>query len=117
MFFPEEQVKIWLCTRPTDMRKSFDGLAALVKTQLNQDPTSGQLFVFVNRRKNYLKLLYFDRSGFCLWAKKLESGQFHVPMDELGQRIINMTQLKLLLEGLVEKAFIKRKRFQKKSVI
>jgi len=68
MFFPEGQVRIWLYTRPTDMRKSFDGLSVLVKEQLCEDPLSGQLFVFVNRKRTYLKALYFDRSGYALWG-------------------------------------------------
>ena len=62
MFFPEAQVRVWLSTQPADMRKSFDGLSVLVKEKLSEDPLSGQLFVFVYRRRNYLKALYFDRS-------------------------------------------------------
>ena len=64
MFFAEGQLRVWLCTEPTDMRKSFDGLSSLVKHKLEQDPLSGQLFVFVNRRKTQMKILYFDRSGY-----------------------------------------------------
>ncbi len=68
MFFPESQARIWLYARSTDMRKSFDGLSALVKQQLQEDPLSGQLFVFVNRRQTQMKVLYFDRSGYCIWS-------------------------------------------------
>ena len=68
MFFPESQVRIWLYTQPTDMRKSYNGLNALVKNQLKDDPLSGELFVFVNRRQNQMKILYFDRSGYCIWS-------------------------------------------------
>ncbi len=71
MFFPESQVRIWLYTEATDMRKSFDGLIALVKHQLREEPLSGELFVFINRKRNYLKILYFDRSGYCIWSKRL----------------------------------------------
>ena len=78
MFFPESQVRIWLCTIPTDMRKSYNGLSALVKNALQGNPLSGELFVFVNRRQNQMKVLYFDRSGYCIWSKKLEQGQFVV---------------------------------------
>jgi len=66
MFFPESQARIWLYAKPTDMRKSFDGLITLVKHQLQEDPLSGQLFVFINRKRIYLKILYFDRSGYCM---------------------------------------------------
>ena len=58
MFFPEGQVQVWLCTEPTDMRRSFDGLSGMVKHQLREDPLSGQLFVFINRRKTQTKVLY-----------------------------------------------------------
>ena len=74
MFFPEAQVRVWLYTRPTDMRKSFDGLSVLVKDKLQEDPASGHLFVFTNRKRTYLKVLYFDRHGYCVWAKRLEQG-------------------------------------------
>lgn len=100
MFFPESQVRIWLYAKPTDMRKSFDGLSALVKHQLQEDPLSGQLFVFINRRRTQMKVLYFDRSGYCLWSKRLEQGQFHPVRTGLDKQRMNWTQLKLLLEGI-----------------
>ena len=64
-----------LFAAPTDMRKSFDGLSALVKHAMGLDPLSGRLFVFINRRATQMKVLYFDRSGFCVWAKRLEAGR------------------------------------------
>ena len=76
MFFPEGQVRVYLYGSPCDMRKSFDGLIALSKNGMGQDPLSGHLFVFVNRRGNILKALYWDRSGFCVWSKRLEAGNF-----------------------------------------
>ena len=66
MFFPESEVRVWLNARPTDMRKSYDGLSALVKNQLLEDPLSGQMFIFINRRRSHLKALYFDRTGYCI---------------------------------------------------
>ena len=60
--------------QPVDMRKSFDGLYALTRRELDQDPLSGKLFVFINRRATQMKVLYWDRSGFCVWAKRLEQG-------------------------------------------
>lgn len=100
MFFPESQVRIWLYTRPTDMRKSFDGLAAMVKHQLQEDPLSGQLFVFINRRGTYMKVLYFDRSGYCLWCKRLEQGRFHLAESGTEKQRLDWTQLKFILEGI-----------------
>ena len=73
MFFPESQARIWLCTTPTDMRKSYNGLSALVKNALQDNPLSGEMFVFVNRRQNQMKILSFDRSGYCIWSNHLSS--------------------------------------------
>ncbi len=100
MFFPEAQVRVWLYTRPTDMRKSFDGLSALAKDKLQEDPLSGHLFVFINRKRSHLKVLYFDRSGYCVWAKRLERGQFHYPPHSGDKVALDWTRLKLLLEGI-----------------
>ena len=77
MLLPESGVRLWLYTPPTDMRKSFDGLSALVRQKLAEDPTSGQLFVFINRKRTQLKVLYFEQGGYCLWSKRLEAGRFH----------------------------------------
>jgi transposase len=90
MLIPESQVRIWLYAPPTDMRKSFDGLSALVRTKLAEDPLSGQLFVFINRRRTQLKVLYFDRGGYCVWAKRLEQGRFH-PIGEGEKRRLEWT--------------------------
>lgn len=111
MFFPESQVRIWLCTVPTDMRKSYNGLSALVKNRLQGNPLSGELFVFVNRRQDQMKVLYFDRCGYCIWSKKLEQGQFVVRGAPDGKRQLNWTQLKLLLEGIEIKKSRQYKRY------
>lgn len=100
MFSPGSQAKIWLCTQPTDMRKSFDGLCALVKTQLELNPLSGQYFVFVNRRKTQMKILYFESSGYCLWCKRLEQGQFQIRPCTAGRKPLTWTDLQLILEGI-----------------
>jgi len=112
MFFPESQVKIWLCPKPTDMRKSFDGLAALAKGHMGEDPLSGHLFVFINKRKTYVKILYFDRSGYCLWMKRLEQGRFTYNNNNEGKLALNWTQLKLILEGIDLKNITQRKRYK-----
>ena len=111
MFFPEPRARIWLYTQPTDMRKSYNGLSSLVKNQLKEDPLSGELFVFVNRRQNQMKILYFDRSGYCIWSKRLEQGQFVVRDDPSGKKVLNWTQLKLLLDGIDIKTSRQYKRY------
>jgi transposase len=74
-------VRIYLATGPTDMRNSFDGLAGAAKSVLGQDPMSGHVFVFCNRRRDLLKLLFWDRSGFVVVGKRLEEGTFAWPED------------------------------------
>ncbi len=100
MFFPEGTLKIWFYTRPTDMRKSFDGLRALVKQQLNANPLSGELFVFVNQRRTLMKILFFDRTGYSIWFKRLEKGAFQLPAHSGEKAQINYTQLKCIMEGI-----------------
>jgi transposase len=85
---------------PVDMRKSFDGLVALVQNTLRDDPLSGSMYVFTNRRHTLVKAVYWDRTGFCLFAKRLEHGRFVVPGDaetfELSERAF-----RLLLDGIL----------------
>jgi transposase len=100
MFFPEGRVRVFVHGRPVDMRKSFTGLIALTKHALAQDPLSGHLFVFINRRGDYLKGLYWDRSGFCIWSKRLERGRFIGDWSRKVDRQLDVTELKLLLEGI-----------------
>jgi len=97
---PAPTARIWLCTRPTDMRKSFDTLAALVRQELARDPLSGDLFVFVGRRADRLKILYWDRDGLALWAKRLERGTFRPPAAAGGSLGLSPAELAMLLEGI-----------------
>ena len=99
---------MYLHGSPCDMRKSFNGLIALTKNVMLRDPLSGHLFVFVNRRGNYLKALYWDRSGFCIWAQLLEVGKFISNWKAERGREMDYTQLKLLLEGIEKKSQKKR---------
>lgn len=94
-------VRIFVSTRPTDMRKSFNGLVNETRHVLERDPLSGHLFVFFNRRRMMVKVLYWDRSGFCLWSKRLERGSFQLPAHS-GQNGFEMeaAELGLILEGL-----------------
>jgi transposase len=95
---------------PVDMRKSFDGLSALTQHRLGEDPLSGALFVFINRRATQMKVLYFDRSGFCVWAKRLEAGRFISDWNKVHTQQMDWTQLKLLLEGI--ETIRQRKRYR-----
>jgi transposase len=103
-------VRVFVCTTPTDMRKSFDGLCALVQTVLKQDPFSGHLFTFLNRRKDKVKILYWDRSGFFLMYKRLEEGTFRMPeRGEIGAR-----ELVMVLEGLDATEVRERRWYQRR---
>jgi transposase len=110
MFFPEGHIRVYLYGQPVDMRKSYDGLYALAHNGLNQDPTNGHLFAFINRRATHIKVLYFDRSGWCLWAKRLEAGCFVRDWREVRHREMDWTALKLMLEGIEPKRQLKRYR-------
>jgi transposase len=109
MFFPEGRIAVKLYGQPADMRKSFDGLIALTRHQLHDDPLSGALYVFVNRRATQMKCLYFDRSGFCIWAKRLECGRFIGDWQTVRTRSMQWSELKLLIDGI--ESIKQRKRF------
>jgi transposase len=111
MFFPEGQVRVHLYGRPVDMRRSFDGLYALTRNELGQDPMSGGLYAFINRRGTQIKVLYWDRSGFCVWAKRLEEGRFVSDWGRVWTRQMDWTGLKLLLEGIEPKVIKKRYKY------
>ena len=96
-------VRIYVASAGTDLRRGFDGLAALTRSVIGQDPMSGHLFVFVNRRRNRIKILVWDRTGFLLLYKRLERGTFRIPVEpEAGRKHIELDSghLTLMLEGL-----------------
>lgn len=107
------QVRVFLCTRPTDMRKSFDGLCGLVSEVFDEDVLSGHLFVFVNRRRDRVKLLAWDRDGLAIWYKRLESGTFEVPRDERAGIELESADLSLLLSGIELTSVRRRKRYRR----
>jgi transposase len=109
--FPSS-VRFFLCTRPTDMRKSFDGLSGLVQECFGQDLLTGHLFLFVNRRGDRLKILYFDRDGLAIWYKRLEAGSFQIPSsaDPNGLEL-QPAQLAMILSGIDLESARQRKRF------
>jgi transposase len=106
-------VRIFLCTRPTDMRKSFDGLTGLVQECFGQDPLTGHLFLFVNRRRDRIKILYFDRDGLALWYKRLEAGTFEMPGSAQSDGIeLQPAELAMILSGIDLKSVRQRKRYR-----
>ena len=100
--------RIYLYRPPCDMRKSFDGLCGLIRSELKEDPLSGSLFVFCNRRRNMVKMLYWDWYGFVIWYKRLERGTFNLPNILASNGRIDRVQLSLLLEGVIPKKVNKR---------
>ena len=108
MFPALGDTKIFLCRDPIDMRKSYDTLSSLVSSRLEEDPLSGSLFVFLNRPRDRIKVLYFERGGYCIWMKRLEAGSFPLPQGEGGKQKIDSVMLAMLLEGL---KIVKMKRF------
>jgi Transposase and inactivated derivatives len=106
---------IYVATEPVDMRKSFDGLAAIVKNHCHHDPLAGHLFVFINRAADRIKVLYWDNDGYALWYKRLEAGRFRLPVAIVGEgkrvALISTAQLAMILEGIEPVVVKKRKRF------
>lgn len=100
MLLSSAQTRVYLALGNTDMRKAINGLSILVQENMELDPFSGHLFVFCNRRRNILKILYWDRNGFCLWTKRLEKHFFRWP--ESSEDIIKIEQRELmwLIDGL-----------------
>jgi transposase len=94
-------LRVYLASAPVDMRKSFDGLSAAARDVVGGDPLSGHLFVFFNRSRTIVKVLFWDRSGFCVFAKRLERGTFHLP-DVAGKASAELEagELSLILEGI-----------------
>jgi len=106
---------IHIAVEPVDMRKSFDGLSAIVKNHFHCDPLTGHLFVFINRAADRIKVLYWDNDGYALWSKRLEAGRFRIPVAIIGEgkqvALISPAQLAMILEGIEPLAVKKRKRF------
>jgi transposase len=109
-------VRVYLCLTACDMRKSFDGLQALVREHLELDAFGGHLFVFASRRRDRIKILYWDRDGFAVWSKRLEAGTYAVPFSDGTQeprREITAQELGALLSGIDLAAAPRRKRYRR----
>lgn len=105
--------RIFFAVGATDMRKGFNGLQGLVSGVLQQDPLSGSLFLFVNRRRDKLKILYWDGDGLAIWYKRLEQGTFQLPQVTADQRSaeIRSDELTMLLRGIDLSTVRRRKRY------
>jgi transposase len=112
-------VRVFLCTRPTDLRKGFDGLSGLVQECFSQDVLTGHLFLFLNRRRDRIKILYFDRDGLAIWYRRLEVGTFQNPVPTPGAAQcsgvagieLSATDFALILGGIDLATARRRKRY------
>ncbi len=127
MISPSGSLRVFVCTQPADMRKSFDGLCGMAQEVMKQDPLSGHLFLFRNRNRDRLKILYWDRDGLAIWYKRLEKGTWQFPTDVKKRTTatdsaqsdptlsaeITREELSLLLDGIDLRSVERRKRFRK----
>lgn len=119
MFNLSPSVRIFVCTKPVDMRRSFDGLFGLVQSMIYQDPFSGSLFLFRSRRGDFIKVLWWDLDGFAIFAKRLEVGTFRFPhvtfVDGQYKPVeIERAELLMLLEGIDSESAKRSKRYRHK---
>ena len=112
-------VRVFIGLEPIDMRSSFDGLAARVSARLARDPLDGHLYCFVNRTRTLMKVLFFDRSGYCILYKRLEQGSFALPKVAAPGGGVELTpaELGLILEGIDLNGATRRKRYQRSGDI
>ena len=113
-------VRIFLCLEIADMRRGFDGLAAMVTELLKDDPLSGHMFVFRNRRRDRVKILYWDRDGYALWYKRLEKGTFKFPAvtSNRSQRVeVKASDLMMLLDGVDLRSVRRDKRYARAQLL
>jgi len=113
MFTLSTSNRFHLYSQPTDMRKSFDGLSAVVQNILGSNPLNGDVFIFINRRRDKIKLLHWQGISFTLYYKRLEEGTFEVPTydPEAGSITLSYTQMVMLVDGLTIKNIEKRRRY------
>lgn len=114
MFALSSELEFHLYNQPTDMRKSFNALSGLIRDGLDSDPCNGEVFMFVNKSRDKVKLLHWQSGGFVLYYKRLEEGTFEVPRYDtvVGSVTLGYTQMAMLIDGLSIKNLPKRKRYQ-----
>ena len=106
-------IKVYLCTVPCDMRRTFDGLSMMAEHIIGCNPYLGHLLVFCNRRSDRVKILYWDRDGWAIWYKRLEAGTYQFPFASTGRKEIAAWELAVLLEGIDLKKGGRRKRYSR----
>jgi transposase len=110
-------VRVYLCTVPCDMRRSFDGLQGMVASVMQLDALAGHLFVFSNRQRDRIKVLYWDHDGFAIWSKRLEEGTYAMPFGR-GEGVhceLSAQELSALLSGIDLSQAKRRKRYRRES--
>lgn len=118
MFSLNSSVRYYLYQGTTDMRNSFDGLSGIVKSRLGKDPLSGDVFIFINKRRNLVKLLKWEQGGFELYYKRLETGTLELPQVKKGAQYcqINWSVLVMMIEGISIKKIVQRKIFYRRKI-
>lgn len=117
MFSLTDGHRYWFCTAPADMRKSFDGLSAMVSAHLKGDPCSGDVFIFLNKRKDKMKLLHWEAGGFVLYYKRLEQGTFQPPRHSGAGHRLHHWELALMVSGIVPQGVRQKKRFIQPEIV
>ena len=113
---PVVGLRYYLYVHPTDMRKGFDGLSGLVCNKLGQNPSSGDVFIFLNRKRDRIKLLHWEGDGFSIYYKRLEAGTYELPVSKSGDAIcLRRDELQLLLAGIQLSSVKRRKRYKKQE--
>ena len=107
-------LRYFLCCSAIDMRNGFDGLSGIVRNHLKKDPISGDVFIFINKTRTHIKLLYWDGDGFALFYKRLEQGTYTFTADNTPPKQLHRDELLMLLEGLSFKGMAKKKRYTHK---
>lgn len=110
--------RVFVATKAVDLRKSYDGLAALVEGTFDRKLRAGDLFVFVNRRATQVRILYWDRDGYCIWMKRLEEGTFRRMESSVGDALVEVevAELMMLLGGIDADVIKKRKRYREREI-
>jgi len=121
MFTLSSSHKFLLYSQPTDMRKSFDGLSGLIENHLESNPRGGEVFIFINKRRDRIKLLHWQGSGYTLYYKRLESGTFELPAyaydSDYASISLNYSQTVMLIDGISIKNIQRRKRYNSPAIV
>lgn len=119
MFSLTSSLHYYLYSQPTDMRKSFDSLCHLIEAGMLRNPLSGEVFIFINRPRNRMKILHWDFGGFVLYYKRLESGTFELPSGVLNSTsvVINWSELIMMVQGISLQHIHTRKRFADNNML